>query len=284
MIRTITTASVLALTTGAASAGGHSGLMGYALADNGQTLVVMPSLSDPATVETVDLSVPMRAIAYRPVTGELVGFSGGSVFNIDPMTGTLNDLGATFMEDAAIDADAAVAFDFNNAIDAVRAVGSDGTNLVYFPEGFGDMDDRAGSVRKFTDTFYGFDDPNFGEVPEVFANAYTNAVSGMTATTTKQYVLDSQTNALVSLANNAGELSSVGYLEMNGEAVDILPVGGFDIVSPEEGTDLAYAILQKDGAATAGLYAIDLESAVLTQLADLGRDDFTGFAVSMGAM
>jgi len=42
-----------------------------------------------------------------------------------------------------------VAFDFNNAIDAVRAVSSAGDNLVYFPVGFGDNDARANSVRRF---------------------------------------------------------------------------------------------------------------------------------------
>jgi hypothetical protein len=56
------------------------------------------------------------------------------------------DLGATFMAEASMAEGAAVAFDFNNRIDAVRAVSSGGDNLVYFPEGFGDMDERAGSV------------------------------------------------------------------------------------------------------------------------------------------
>jgi hypothetical protein len=62
--------------------------------------------------------------------------------------------------------------------------------------------------------------------------------------------------------------------------VDVSDWGGFDIASPEEGTDMAYAILQIEGAATAGLYAVDLGTGALTALADLGMGGFSGFAVS----
>lgn len=276
------TAVATVLATGAAQADGHANLMGYALANEGMTLVTMASIANPGAVMTFDLSARLDAIAYRPVTGELLGFSNeGAVYTVNAMTGEMTDLEASFADDAMIGGDV-TAFDFNNAIDAVRAVGADGANLVYFPTNFGD--DRANSVLRFTDTFYGEGDTNAGTEPMIFANAYTNAIAGATAESTFQYALDAQTDALVSLANNAGELTTVAPVMIDGAAVDLAAAGGFDIVSPEQGTDLAYAILQLEGADTAGLYSIDLATAEAGLLADLGMGDISGFAVSQGGM
>lgn len=274
--------AVAALFTGAAHADGHAALHGYALAGNGTTLVTMQSLADPGEVATFELSAPLNAIAYRPVTGDLLGFSSdGMIYSINPMTGALTDLEAKF-DDGAMIGEGAVAFDFNNAIDAVRAVGSDGANLVYFPNEFGD--ERAGTVKRFTDAFYGEGDMNAGAEPFIYANAYTNAIAGAKAGSTFQYALDANTNALVSLANNAGELATIGTVMVDGSAVDLVSGGGFDIVSPSEGMDLAYAVLQMDGADTSGLYSIDLETGNAALIADLGMTGITGFAVSMGGM
>jgi hypothetical protein len=282
MTRFLLSTSVLAMMAVPALSHHHAGTTGYALSANGVSLTMMSSLAAPGDAQTVELSTPVRSIAWRPVTGELIGYADGSIVVIDPMTGDTMDQDATFMDDAIIGAGAVVAFDFNNAIDAVRAVSSEGDNLVYFPIGFGDMDERANSVRRFTDLFYAEGDASEGAEPLIFANAYTNAINGMTAESTFQYALDARANALVSLANNAGTLETIGLVTIDGEPVDILPVGGLDIVSPEEGTDEAYAILQIDGQDTAGLYTIDLESGAATMLADLGSAAFGSFAVSKG--
>jgi hypothetical protein len=87
---------------------------------------------------------------------------------------------------------------------------------------------------------------------------------------------------LVSLANNAGTLATIGLITIDGKPVDILPVGGFDIVSAKEGVNEAYAVLRIDGQDTTGLYAIDVTSGAATLLADLGTSDISSFAVSMG--
>lgn len=274
-------AATSALVATPAYSAAHAGKMGYALAGDGSTLVTMADIAAPDEIKTFELSEPVRAIAYRPVTGQLLGYADEKVFEINAMTGAMTDLGATFSDDAMI-GEGAVAFDFNNAIDAVRAVGEDGSNLVYFPDGFGDNDDRANSVLRFTDTFYVDGDTSAGAEPSIFANAYTNAIAGETAETTAQYAIDSTANALVTLANNAGELATVGLLTVDGEAVDVVPMGGFDIVSPSVGTDEAYAILQIDGQESAGLYTVDLTSGALTLLSDLGMGGFSGFAVSQG--
>lgn len=282
MINQTAAFTIAALTLAApAFSMGHAGTMGYALAEDGTTLVTMADIAAPGTVQTYALEAPLRAIAYRPVTGQLLGYADGTIYEVNPMSGALTDLGAAFMENAMIGA-GAVAFDFNNQIDAVRAVGADGSNLVYFPDGFGDKDERANSVRRFTDAFYVDGDTSKGAEPLIFANAYTNAISGAKAASTAQYALDARANALVTLANNAGELATVGLLTLDGAAVDVTDAGGFDIVSPAEGTDMAYAILQIDGEATAGLYMVDLTSGALTDLGDLGMGGFTGFAASKG--
>ncbi len=282
MTRFLVSASALAMLAAPAFAHHHAGTTGYALSTDGASLIVMDSLAATDDARTVELTNPVRSIAWRPVTGELIGYADGAIVVIDPMTGDTMDQDATFMDDAMIGSDAVVTFDFNNAIDAVRAVSSEDDNLVYFPVGFGDMDERANSVRRFTDLFYAEGDTSEGAEPLVFANAYTNAINGMTAESTFQYALDAGANALVSLANNAGTLETIGLITIDGEPADILPVGGFDIVSPEEGTDQAYAILQVDGQDTAGLYSIDLETGAASMIADLGTADIGSFAASKG--
>ncbi len=268
--------------TGAFAAGHGTPTMGYALANDGNTLVVMADISAPGEVATYDLSTQLDAIAYRPVTGDLLGYTNGTIVTIDPTSGEVTDLGASFMDDAMVADGAAVGFDFNNAIDAVRVVSSAADNLVYFPEGFGDNDERAGSVRRFTALAYAEGDANAGATPMIFANAYTNALNGMTADETFQYALDAGPDALVSLANNADTLETIGAVTVDGEAVDLSMMGGFDILSPEMGQNMGYAILHIEGAETAGLYQIDLESGAATLQADLGMGGFGGFAVSRG--
>jgi len=279
--RFTTLTAAIALLAGPALADGHAASKGYALTDGGSTLLVMDSIAAPGDVRTVELSTPVRSIAWRPVTGELVGYADGAIAVIDTMTGEATDQGATFMDDAAIAGDAVVAFDFNNAIDAVRAVSTAGDNLVYFPQGFGDGDEKANSVRRFTSLAYAEGDASAGAEPMVHANAYTNAIDGKTAAGTFQYALDARANALVSLANNDGTLETIGLVTIDGEAADILPTGGFDIVSAAEGEDAAYAVLGIDGGST-GLYAIDLETGAATLLGDLGETEVTSFAVSSG--
>lgn len=278
----LSSAAVLSLTASAGFAAGHASTMGYALADDGSTLVVMSDIAAPADAQTFELETALDAIAFRPVTGDLLGLTGGMVYTINPADGTLSDLGATFMDDATIAEDAMVAFDFNNAIDAVRAVSSAGDNLVYFPDGFGDGDEKAGSVRRMTDLAYADEDENAGATPMVFANAYTNAIAGKTAGSTFQYGLDAGTDALVSIANNEGTLATIAPITVGGETVDLSGMGGFDILSAEEGLDAAYAVLQMEGAETAGLYSIDLETGAATLLSDLGMGGLSGFAVSAG--
>jgi hypothetical protein len=88
---------------------------------------------------------------------------------------------------------------------------------------------------------------NFGITPEVFSNAYLDAIPGAGPNGAVQFALDSQTDALVTLANNTGVLATVGTLTWNGMDVDFTSNGGFDIFSVEDGmggvTNTAFAVL-----------------------------------------
>lgn len=70
------TAALALLATPALSAStGHAGSTGYGLLGDGTILAMMADLAAPSDVTTVTLTEPMDAIAWRPVTGELYGFS-----------------------------------------------------------------------------------------------------------------------------------------------------------------------------------------------------------------
>ncbi len=281
MKKTLISAAALTVLAAPAFAAGHaSPASGYGLTDDGRTLVMFPGLVE--TGASVDLSTPVDAIAYRPVTGDVIGITrDGMVYGIDTVTGAVTPMENTVAPEVMIGADAAMGFDFNNQIDAVRAVTTDGLNLVYFPMGFGDMDDRANSVLRFTDLAYAAGDANEGSAPMIFANGYTNAINGMTASETAQYALDAETNALVTLANNAGTLATVAPITIDGAVADLSIMGGFEIVSPAEGENMAYAILMLEGADTSGLYSIDLTTGEATMMADAGMRAYTGFAAML---
>jgi hypothetical protein len=279
MKKTLLATTTLAL-LGAPVFAQDANVTGYALGTDGTSLVSLPGLSE--TGETVTLSGILAAIAYRPVTGELIGIApNAAVYTIDTETGELTATENLIGENVGISEGAMVGFDFNNNIDAIRIVATDGSNHVYFPAGFGDNDERANSVRRFTDLFYAEGDENEGATPAVFASAYTNAIEGETASATVQYVLDAETNALLNLANNEGTLTTVAALTLDGEAVDISAMGDLEIVSPAEGENMAYAVLMMEGASTSGVYAVDLATGELTMQADLGEMSFNGFAAML---
>ncbi len=287
--------SMLAVPAAAATL---DGAVGYGLAGGGNQLIVYGNLSDTSMQTTLTLSGgKLDALAYRPVTGELYGYSVGSgsnadtVYKVDLETGALIGTGSTFGPGAEITGNARVGFDFNNAIDAARAVSTREDNLVFFPSDTVSGNPNAGSVLRFTDLFYGAGDANEGVNPMVFANAYTNAIDGRVATAvdgavaTFQYALDAYTNSLVSLANNDGTLSTIAQVTYEGMVLDFSDRGGFEILSMTEGDNLAVAMLNVAGGpatGTSGLYTIDLMTGVASFFGDAGRSGLIGFAAQTG--
>lgn len=221
---------------------------GYSLGDNGRTLVTMSDLGNPSAVSGVSVAdgVTLNALAYRPMTAQLYGYSNlnNTVYLVDPNSGSINPIAST--ADGTTVAE--IGFDFNNQIDAARIVSSSEDNLVFFPN------NTPPNINRFTDLFYGAGDPNEGRDPSVFANAYTNAVPN--ASTTQQFVLDGEWDILATLDNNAGTLTTVGEVFLGGVPLDFTNTGGFDILSLSEGDNTAYALLTTVNGT--GLYGIDL--------------------------
>lgn len=129
-------------------------------------LVTLPGLV--AAADKVILDGEVDEIAHCPVTGDLIGIThGGKIVVIDKSTGALSDMAAT------IGTDGSIGFYFNSKVDAVRAVSTDGVNLVSFPVGFGNIDAPANFVLRFTALAYAAGDVNEGAKPAIYANAYT---------------------------------------------------------------------------------------------------------------
>ncbi len=230
----------------------YAGPMALALVEGGAALARIADVDRPAMAAPMMLrdpsgrAVTLDALAWRPATGGLYGFGAATdtVYSVDPATAVATP--SATMPGAI--GDAMVAFDFNNQIDAARLVSTAGDNLVYFPN------NEPADIRRFTPLFYVDGDVNAGRTPRVFGNAYTNAVPA--ASSTVQYVLDAANNTLATLANNTGELRTVGALTIDGVALDVSDVGDFDIVSRREGDNRAFAVLTT--ALGTGLYSVGL--------------------------
>lgn len=274
---------VLAVPVGAATFGMNE--IALSLGDEGKRLVVIAGEgagSDVALRDPDGKFVRLDDIDFRPATGQLYGYSNqtNTVYLIDRMTGL-----ATPQAELSKATDTQnIGFDFNNAIDAARIVSTKDDNIVFNPK----VD--PATLTRATDLFYVPGDVNERKNPEIGMNAYTNAVAG--AKTTVQYVIDTGLDVLAMLGNNAGTLTTVGQLYLDGSLFDATDLGGFDILSTEEESNRALAVLTRNvkgiGPSQAiyefGLEADPMGRINLTALADLNgyRDRFDrldGFAV-----
>lgn len=229
---------------------------GYSLGTNGHTLVTMSDLDNPGNVNGVTLSdgVRLNALAFRPNTGQLYGYSqqNHTVYEVDPQSGVVAAVAMLDADDPGVNV-GEIGFDFNNFLDAARIVSTDDDNLVFFPE-----NDPANVVR-VTSLEYNAGDDNEGVDPSVFSNAYTNAVSQdqlETIADTVQYVLDSELDILGILNNNEGTIDTIGQLSVDGvNPIDFSATGGFDIFTPAFGTNIGYTLLST--VTGEGLYSFD---------------------------
>ncbi len=254
-----TTIGAGALAAGGALAATADMGVGYALGGGGSTLSIIGDLTNPVASRTVALNnggVPttLDAITYRPNTNGFFGYQDATntVFSVNVLTGDVMPVvsGGASATDPSVTVGTTtpvVGFDFNNALDAARIVSTNEENLVFFPT---PTRDPAELIRA-TDLFYVAGDVNEGANPNIFANAYTNAVpqAQVDADTQVQYVLDSELDILATLGNNAGTLSTVGQFFVDGaaDALDFGDIGGFDILSPSSNDNLGIALLTVGG-------------------------------------
>lgn len=228
-----------------------SNTVSYSLGDSGNTLVRLGSLHDTnltgkAIKDSTGATVTLDAISYRPATREYYGYSDkdNAVYKVNPNTGVV-----TFQANFADATNTGtLGMDFNNVLDAARVVSQEEDNLVYFPN-----NDPQNIIRA-TDLFYVDGDVNAGQNPGIVANAYTNAVAN--PATTQQFVLDATSNSLATLGNNAGTLSTIGTIKVDGKPFDFLTDAGLDILSLSEDDNTAYALLSNSY--SSGIYHIPL--------------------------
>lgn len=202
----------------------------------------------------------IRGIDFRPATGQLYAIgSFGQLYTLNTANAVLTPVG-TGIGAANMDG-TSFGFDFNPTIDRIRVTSNTDTNLVVNP--------NDGSLQlTATDLFYPAGDPNVGVNPNVVGSAYTNSVLGVVPATSQLYAIDAGIDILATQANNTGVLGTVGPLL----TVNTSDQVGFDIFSPAEGNNTAYASLTPAGGSVSNLYTINLAtgSAILVGQIDGG--------------
>jgi len=177
--------------------------------------------------------------APAPGTGTLFALgSQSNLYTLDLGTGAASLVGSGFNTPSLNGAD--FGFDFNPTIDRIRTVADANVNIVLNP--------NTGGSASFTNVSYGAGDTNFGVDPNIVHSAYTNSFLG--STSTQLFGIDTGLDVLVTQANNAGTLATVGAL-----GDDVTSLGGFDI-SGESGTAFLVAVV--NGSSQSTLWTVNL--------------------------
>ena len=189
-------------------------------------------------------------IDFRPASGQLYALGTSSrLYTLNTSTGAATAVAGAFAPPLN---GFNFGFDFNPTIDRIRVVAETNKNTVLNP--------ITGAVQiSATDLAFGPADPNFGVDPNVVNSAYTNNFVG--AATSQLYGIDTALDILVTQANNAGTLGTVGPLGFNATGV-----GGFDISGT---TGVAYAALLPSGSSQSNQYSINLATGAATNLGQI---------------
>ena len=123
-----------------------------------------------------------------------------------------------------------------------------------------------------TDVFYAAGDINEGAAPNIQGIGYDTNILGSTGTT--QFGIDTATDYLVTVANNAGTLNSVAAL-----GTDFSGDVGFDVSA----TGIAYAAFDT-GATGSQLYTVDLTDGSQTLIGDFGTGNNIRSISTLGAV
>jgi hypothetical protein len=225
----------------------------YGIANQGvATNLISFDSSSPSNLQSASFVAGLQpnetivGIDFRPATGQLYGLGSTSrLYTINTATGAATPVAASFAPPIN---GFSFGFDFNPSIDRIRVVSETNTNYVLNPNG---AFQAAG-----TPVFYGPADPNFGVDPNVVSSAYSNNIAN--ALTTQLYGIDTGLNILVTQANSAGTLGTVGPL-----GLDPAAAGGFDISGA---SGIAYASLLPAGSSQSSLYSINLLTGLATNL------------------
>jgi hypothetical protein len=189
------------------------------------------------------------AIDTRPATSQVYALSSGSsIYTINLGTGVATKVGTGFTTPLT---GTHYGFDFNPTIDRIRIVGNNGQNIVANPT------NGNANVATTVPVFYGAGDPNNGATPNVVHHAYDNNFAG--ALTSQLRAIDVDLDILVTQANNAGTLGTIGPL-----GFDAKRNGGFDV----DASGTAW-FANADGLVTSSLYTINLATGAGTLVGQL---------------
>jgi len=191
----------------------------------------------------------LLAIDTRPANGQVYALSSGSsIYTINLLTGVATKVGTGFTTPLT---GTHYGFDFNPTIDRIRIVGNNGQNIVANPT------NGLANVASTVPVFYGAGDVNAGATPNVVHHAYDNNIAG--ALTSQLRGIDVDLNILVTQANNAGTLGTVGPL-----GFDATRNGGFDV----DAAGTAW-FANADGLTSSSLYTINLTTGAGTLVGQL---------------
>lgn len=227
----------------------------YAIAElSGQSLVRWDS-SSPSDLESAYAvsgllsNETIKGIDFRPSTGVLYALgSFNRLYTLDLATGAATEVPPPGPFTPSLNG-FNFGFDFNPVIDRIRVVSEVNKNYVLNP--------NDGSATQVTDLFYAADDPNFGVDPNVVDSAYTNGTIPAPPST-QLFGIDTGLDILVTQANSAGTLATVGPLGLN-----VVATGGFDISGT---TGNAYAALLPANSSQTRFYRINLATGAATDL------------------
>lgn len=237
-------------------------LAGIGTSGANNILVTFPS-DDPMDVSKVKIKGLQKkerilGIDVRPLNGQIYALGSTSrLYVINRDTGVATAVSPTPLN-PAVTGDS-VAFDFNPTVDRIRIMTDAGQNLRAHP-------DTGAIVAVDASLAYAGGDPNFADVPEVSACAYTNNDNDPLTSTTL-FDIDTANDVVVRQdPPNNGTLNTVGPL-----GVDAVHVAGFDIAGSN---GVAYAsLVVKDGRKKnlrATLFTINLSTGAAAPVGKIG--------------
>lgn len=195
----------------------------------------------------------LHGIDFRPATGDLYGLgSFSNLYRIDAATGIAQRVGSGFSGAGTTLSGTSFGFDFNPVIDRIRVVSDTDQNLVLNPD--------TGGASRVTDLFYQSGDANENINPNIVGSAYTNNFAG--ATSTQLYGVDTALDVLVTQANSAGTLGTVGPL-----GFDVNATLSFDISGA---TGIGYMTVQDFSRARSTFWTVDLATGAASMVGEIG--------------
>ncbi|AXE20757.1 hypothetical protein DR864_24995 [Runella rosea] len=218
----------------------------YALNDNNQLMFInVRATSTPTSTVTISglpTGETIRAIDFRPATGQLYGVGSDSrLYVINPTSGAARMVGMNPLNPTLNGT--MIAFDFNPTVDRIRLVTNTGQNLRLHPE--------TGAVAAMDGAING------APGAMVTGGAYTNNRAGVTSTTL--FNIDPVNDRLYRQnPPNNGTLEEVGAL-----GLDITGTSGFDI-SPNGDAIAAVTVFGQSE-----LNQVNLSTGRLQKLGDL---------------